>query len=93
MQLVGATRAFIRRPFLATGALHGLLGSFIAIGLLVGFLYLVQNEFSEILSFQDFQLLAILFVLVIILGVLINYISTYFAVNKYLNIKKDDLYI
>ncbi|HYX08084.1 MAG TPA: permease-like cell division protein FtsX [Bacteroidales bacterium] len=93
MQLVGATRGFIRRPFLYKSAAHGIIGALIAVGLLVTTLYFIQNEFNEIISLQDFRILAVLFVSVLLLGIIINWISTYFAVNKYLNIKTDDLYI
>ena len=93
MQLVGATRGFIRRPFLYKGAVHGIIGALIAIGLLVTSLYFIQNEFKEIISLQDYRILAVLFVSVLLMGIIINWISTYFAVNKYLNIKTDDLYI
>lgn len=93
MQLVGATRPFIRRPFLFKSSIQGTIGAFLAIGMLTGFLYFLQNEFSEIMSLQDFEILAILFVIVILIGIFINWVSTFFAVNKYLNIKTDDLYI
>jgi cell division transport system permease protein len=75
MQLVGATRAFIRRPFLIQSAFHGLMAALLAMGLLMGLLYLIEKEFSLILT-----------------GVLINIISTFFSVNRYLSISEDKLY-
>lgn len=92
MQLVGATRSFIRKPFLFKGILHGILGGTIAILLLIGIIYIIQKEMKEFLEFIDITMLTLLFLTVIILGIVINGISTYFAVNKYLRIKTEDLY-
>ena len=92
MQLIGATRRIIRRPFLLRGAASGFTGSLIALVLLFGLIYLLQDEFEGVISFKDYDLLAILALGVIVLGVVINWISTFFAVNKYLNMKTDKLY-
>ena len=92
MQLVGATRGFIRRPFLFKGAASGFTGSLIALTLIFGLVYLLQEEFEGVISLRDYELMAILALGVILMGVLINWISTFFAVNKYLNIKTDKLY-
>ena len=92
MQLIGATRRIIRRPFLLRGAASGFTGSLIALALLFGLIYLLQDEFEGVISFKDYDLLAILALGVIVVGVVINWISTFFAVNKYLNIKTDKLY-
>jgi cell division transport system permease protein len=92
MQIVGANNSFIRRPFLYKSALHGSFGALIAIAMLTGMIYLIQNEMESIINFQDFKLLSILFIIVLIIGIAISWISTYFAVNRYLNIKTDYLY-
>ncbi len=92
MQLVGATRGFIRRPFLYLSAASGFTASLISLALLFGLVYLLQEEFEGVISLKDYDLLAILALGVIFIGVLINWISTFFAVNKYLNIKTDKLY-
>jgi len=92
MQLVGATRGFIRRPFLATGILNGLAGATIAIVLLSLLIYGLSNEFEGMIGFANIQLIGILFAIVILLGILITFISTFFAVNRYLRMKADDLY-
>jgi cell division transport system permease protein len=92
MQLVGATNGFIRRPFLRNGAVLGLLSAIIAIALLTGFIYLLDQQMDGVLEFQDFTLLAILYVAVSLTGIVLNYLSTFFAVNKYLKMKIDDLY-
>ncbi|MCK4749502.1 MAG: permease-like cell division protein FtsX [Bacteroidales bacterium] len=92
MQLVGATRGFIRRPFLFKGAASGFTGSLVALSILFGIVYLLQEEFEGVISLRDYEMLAILALGVILMGLLINWISTFFAVNKYLNIKTDKLY-
>ena len=92
MQLVGATRSFIRKPFLAKSILHGILAAFIAILLILGVLYLAQQELVELWKIQDLRVLGALFLSVIFLGILFNLISTYFSVNKYLRMEEGDLF-
>jgi cell division transport system permease protein len=92
MQLVGATRAFIRKPFLIRSVYHGVLAALTAMLLLMGLLYLVEKEFLMLFSFESTKLLALLGVLLIIAGILINLISTYLSVNRYLVISEDKLY-
>ncbi|MFH1295975.1 MAG: permease-like cell division protein FtsX [Bacteroidota bacterium] len=92
MQLVGGTQKFIQRPFLAKAILNGFLSGVIAIGLLLLTLYVANREMPELLEFQDIELFSILFVLVILLGILISWISTFFAVRKYLRMKTELLY-
>jgi len=92
MQLVGATRSFIRKPFLLRSAGHGIYAAIIAILLLVGVIYLIQQEFMEVISFEDIDILGILFLMVILIGIVLNWVSTYFAINKYLRMKSEDLY-
>jgi cell division transport system permease protein len=92
MQLIGATQRIIRRPFLYRGAAIGFTGSLIALALLLGLVYLLQEEFEGVISIRDYDMMAILALGVILMGVVINWVSTFFAVNKYLNIKTDKLY-
>jgi cell division transport system permease protein len=92
MQLVGASRAFIRKPFLMQSALHGLLAALIAMSLLMGMLYLIEKEFLLMFNFQSTYLMLLLGVSIIITGVVINVISTFFSVNRYLSISEDKLY-
>lgn len=93
MQLVGATRNFIRRPFLFKSIILGLIASFVAIVLLSVVIYYFQREVYQIISFKNIDLISILFVIVIIIGALISLISTYFSVNKYLRMKSQNLYM
>ena len=92
MQLVGATRSFIRKPFLTRSIYHGVLAALIAMLLLMGLLYLVEKEFLMLYSFRSTNLLVILGALLIFLGILINLVSTFFSVNRYLVISEDKLY-
>ena len=92
MQLVGATRGFIRKPFVLTGILHGLLGALISIAILIGTLFLARNEVPDLIILEDYTEFAILFFGIISMGILISFFSTFFAVNKYLNQHIDDLY-
>lgn len=92
MQLVGATQSFVRRPFVLKGIKHGIYGATIAILMLIGVLYFAQKQLPELAELQDEKMLATLFGLVIILGIIISWISTSLAVRKYLRLKADDLY-
>ena len=92
MQLVGATRAFIRRPFIFQSILHGFISSLIALTLLMGLVYLIEKEFFFMFSLENTILLVFLGVVIIIIGIVISIISTFFSVNKYLRISDDKLY-
>lgn len=92
MQLVGARHSFIRRPFVLQGIGNGIVAAFIAIGLIVTFLYYLQQQFPELIDFKNVELYGALFIIVIILGIIISWISTNLAVRKYLRIESGDLY-
>lgn len=92
MQLVGATRGFIRRPFIIQSAFHGLVAALIAMTLIVIMLYFIEKEFLLLFTLQNVNLLLLLGASIIITGVFINVISTFFSVNKYLRISEDKLY-
>jgi cell division transport system permease protein len=92
MQLVGATRRFIRIPFLYRSAASGFTGSLVALAILFGMIYLLQDEFEGVISLRDYDMLALLALGVILTGIILNWISTFFAVNKFLNMKTDKLY-
>lgn len=92
MQLVGATRGFIRKPFLLKSALNGFIGSVIAMVLLAGIIYVTEEELDGLITFNDLELIALLSLSILAVSIVINWISTFFAVNKYLNIKTDKLY-
>ena len=92
MKLVGATRAFIRGPFLVRAAFLGLFSSVIALMMLVGILFVVRAEFGQL--FEIFTLRRLLAVMCIVVssGLVICVVSTYFVVNKLVSLTKDELY-
>lgn len=92
MQLVGATQGFIRRPIVLQGIKHGIYGAFIAIAMLMGVLSFAQKQMPELVALQDEVMLATLFGLVILIGIVISWISTSLAVRKYLHLKAGDLH-
>jgi len=92
MQLVGATRAFVRKPFLVRSIIHGLIAALIALILLMSLIYLIEEEFFRLLSFENIYLLFALAGGIIILGIIISVVSSYFSVNKYLSMSEDKLY-
>ncbi len=92
MQLVGATKGFIRKPFLLYGIWHGLLGALIAIIILVGTLSLAYKEIPDLVILRSYTEFGIIFIFIIGLGVFISGFSTFLAVNKFLRLKLYDLY-
>lgn len=92
MQMVGATKWFISRPFIYKGILQGVYSAFIVIILLAAIVYVLQKEIPELVNIQDIDLFASLLAFVIILGIILSWISTYFAVRRYLRVKSDQLY-
>lgn len=92
MNLVGATAAFIRRPFLARAVLIGLIAGIAANVLLVLSLYYANSQIDALVKLQEPLHIFMLLGLVIVLGVLISFIGTYRAISKYLNMSLDDLY-
>ncbi len=92
MQLVGATKSFIRKPYIVSGMIHGLMGGIVAILLLISTLYIAKTEMPELAMLQNYVEFGFLFTAIILMGIIISILSTYFAVNKYLNQHIDDLY-
>ncbi len=92
MQLVGATRAFIRKPFVQKSMYFGFLGSVIAFALLAGLLFLYKNELLGVLNVFDVKMMGMVFLFVVFLGQVISWASTRLAVNKFLKMKFDELF-
>ena len=93
MQLIGATKSFIRRPFIIKGIIQGIIGAGITIVLLIATLYFGQRQIPELAMFYDVRMLLTLFGAILLLGIIISWLSTYFAVKKYLKINTDHLYL
>ncbi len=92
MQLIGATQHFIRKPFMIKGIIQGIVSAIVAITLLIFSIGFAQKQIPELIDLQDIDLFLSLFVFVILLGIFLAWVSTYFAVRKYLKIKTDNLY-
>lgn len=92
MQMVGATKRFIRRPFIWKNIQLGVLGSFLAIIALGSVLYYLDQAFPELQILNQEILLAGLFIGIFAVGVFISWLSTFFATQRFLNLKTDDLF-
>ena len=92
MQLVGATAAFIQRPFLLRAVRHGFYSALLAVALLLLSIWLVQVDFYALVNLRQYGVLALVSIFVLLVGVAINLATTYFAVGKYLRLAEGDLY-
>ena len=92
MKLVGATRSFIRAPFLVQSLFQGVFAAVISILALVGGLYFVRNEFEQLFEVFRMELLLVVLGIVLVSGMLICLLSTWMVVNKLLSLNKDELY-
>ena len=92
MKLVGATRAFIRGPFLLRAAFLGLFASVIALVMLTGLLFVIRAEFAQLFEIFTLPRLLIVMGVVVASGLIICVISTWFVVNKLVSLDKDELY-
>ena len=92
MKLVGATRSFIRAPFLIQAGFQGVFSAMIAIIALVGMLFFLRSGFERLFEIFRLDLLLIVMGIVLVSGLVICLVSTYFVVNKLVSLKKDELY-
>ena len=92
MQLVGATRRFIRKPFMNGALLQGLVSSVLALVALAGVLALLRRSFPQMFAVIELRSLLIVAGTVIVCGVAICLLSTYLVVNKLVSLDKDRLY-
>ena len=92
MQMVGATKGFIRRPFIWNSIKLGIIGALVSNIALVGFIMYINKMVPEIELLSDYKELGILFLLIIIMGILITWLSTFFATQRFLNLRTDELY-
>jgi cell division transport system permease protein len=92
MQMVGATKSFIRKPFVLRSIKLGMIGAGLAIIALIGVLVYLQTNFPSLGILDDKLLVALVLLFVFGIGVLITWLSTYFATQRFLNLRTDDLY-
>jgi cell division transport system permease protein len=92
MQLVGATRGFIKKPFLLKALLYGFIGGIISSGMLIGLLAFANKKVPELTTIQNNERILIVLASLTFLGIFVAFFSTYRAVSKYLNLSLDELY-
>lgn len=92
MQMVGATKAFIRKPFVLRSVRLGMIGAGLAVLALIGVLIYLESNFPDLGLLDDQLLIALVLVAVFAIGILITWLSTYFATQRFLNLRTDDLY-
>jgi cell division transport system permease protein len=92
MQMVGATKAFIRKPFIWRSIKLGMIGSALAVLALIGTLIYLNTSFPNLGILDDQLMIALVLLGVVAVGILITWISTYFATQRFLNLRTDDLY-
>ncbi|HTG65187.1 MAG TPA: permease-like cell division protein FtsX [Flavobacterium sp.] len=92
MQMVGATKSFIRKPFVMRSVKLGMIGATLAIFALIALLSYVQTNFPELGITENKSFILLIFAAVFGFGVFIPWISTHFATQRFLNLRTDDLY-
>jgi cell division transport system permease protein len=93
MQMVGATRWFISKPFDRKAIINGLVSAVLAIAAILVIVYSVERWWlPEIKALRDNGLMVLLFLALIVMGIGITFFSTHRSVTKYLKMKLDDLY-
>jgi cell division transport system permease protein len=92
MQMVGATKRFIRKPFIWKSVKLGMIGAILALIGMAIVLYYMNKSFPELELLNDVSLLAGLFIGVFLMGIIITWLSTFFATQRFLNLKTDELY-
>jgi len=92
MQMVGATKKFIRRPFIWRSIRLGVIGSLLALIGMGAVVYYVDKSFPEFELIQNQLFIGALFASIFLVGVLITWWSTFFATQRFLNLKTDQLY-
>jgi cell division transport system permease protein len=92
MQMVGATKHFIRKPFIWKSIKLGIIGAILAMIGMVVVLYYLNSSFPELQLLQDKLLLGVLFSFIFLMGLFISWISTFFATQRFLNLRTDELY-
>ena len=92
MQMVGATKRFIRKPFIWRSILLGVLGAILALIALTAVIYYINKKFPELDLINNQIELASLFGGILLIGIVITWLSTFFATQRFLNLRTDELY-
>lgn len=92
MRLVGATNMFIQKPYLISGIYQGFISSVLSIFMLIAGLEFIEKQLPDLIQTNEIEQLAKIFAIILIFGIIISWVSTYFAVRRYLNMKENELY-
>lgn len=92
MQMVGATKGFIRVPFIWKSVQLGILGALVAIAGLLVFIFYINSNIPELELLSSYKMLAVVFIAILFIGIIISWLSTYFATQRFLNLRTDELY-
>ena len=92
MKLVGATKSFIRGPFLVHSIFQGLFSALLAIMMLLAILFFIRREFVQLFEIFSLDLLLVVMGIVVVSGIVICLVSTYFVVGRLVSLSKDELY-
>jgi cell division transport system permease protein len=92
MQMVGATKSFIRKPFVMRSIKLGMIGAGLAVLALLAQLIYLANAYPSLGILNDKLLIALVLISIFGIGILITWLSTYFATQRFLNLRTDDLY-
>ena len=92
MQMVGATKSFIRKPFVYKSVQLGIIGAIIALAAMAVVLYYLNQTFPELQLVKEPVLIAGIFTGIFVIGIVITWLSTFIATQRFLNLKTDQLY-
>jgi cell division transport system permease protein len=92
MQMVGATKSFIRKPFIWRSIKLGMIGAGLAILGLIGTLYYINTNYPNLNILEEQTMTTAVLIGVLVVGIIITWLSTYFATQRFLNLRTDDLY-
>ncbi|MBO4635497.1 MAG: permease-like cell division protein FtsX [Bacteroidales bacterium] len=92
MHLVGATKGYIRAPFVGRAAIQGLFAALVAILILVGMLYVLRNEFAQMFQIFSLETLLETMGVMVAAGVFICSVSSFFLVGRLVGYNRDQLY-
>ena len=92
MRLVGATNMFIQKPYLMSGIYQGFISSILSIFMIISSLEFIKKQLPDLIQTNEIEQLAKIFAIILIFGIIISWVSTYFAVRRYLYMKENELY-
>ena len=92
MQMVGATKGFIRKPFIWSGIKLGFIGAFISLAGLAAVIYYIDQKIPTLQLITDYHTLVYLGCGILLIAFIISWLSTFFATQRFLNLQTDELY-